>query len=297
MKREDRPSAESEKHLVSRFENAVRKGALPDSAVRAFQKIIYDHYRKHARNFPWRATDNPYHILVSEIMLQQTQTKRVTEQYEQFITAFPGFSALAEAPLRPILQAWEGLGYNRRAIALKKIAEIVMSTYNGILPADPEELMALPGIGRASASAIAAFAFNKPAVFIETNIRSVFIHFFFRDQNGVTDAAILSLVKKTLDTSNPRKWYYALMDYGVMLKKTHPDLGSKSAHYQRQARFKNSNRQLRGMILRVLLAKPRLSLKEITAELNVSSERVKSSLAQLQEEGFIKKRGKTFTIA
>jgi A/G-specific adenine glycosylase len=223
-------------------ENANGARHLMPATVRAFRKLIYDFYREHGRAFPWRATHNPYHILVSEIMLQQTQTERVTDKYESFVNSFPDFSCLARTPLREILGAWQGLGYNRRAIALKEIAQRVIRDFQGNLPPSLEGLMSLPGIGRATAAAISTFAFNKPAVFLETNIRRVFIHHFFRNEDKVNDNEILPLVKQTLDTSNPRRWYHALMDYGVMLKKRHQNPNRKSAHYHKQGPFEGSNR-------------------------------------------------------
>jgi A/G-specific adenine glycosylase len=272
------------------------KGLTPDG-VPAFQELIYHYYQEHGRSLPWRKTHNPYHILVSEIMLQQTQTERVVEKYEQFVRSFPDFSALAKAPLGEILRAWQGLGYNRRALALKKIAQTVMSKFHGNLPSSPEALMALPGIGRATACAIFAFAFNQPVVFIETNIRRVFIHHFFQKENSIKDSEILPLVEKALDTSHPRKWYHALMDYGVMLKKRHGNPNRKSAHYQKQPPFEGSNRWVRGMILRALTVESPISQREIVRRLGVDPERVERNLIQLQKEGFLKKRGDQFTIA
>src|SRR5574337_224310 len=158
------------------------KKSLLSVEIRKFQKTIYCYYRKYGRTFPWRITHNPYHILISEIMLQQTQVQRVMGKYEPFINAFPDFSSLARAQLRMIMRQWQGLGYNRRAIALKQIAQRVMEEFHGELPSSVETLMTFPGIGRATASAISAFAFHIPAVFIETNIRRVFIHVFFHDR-------------------------------------------------------------------------------------------------------------------
>lgn len=270
---------------------------LTPDRVRAFQEMIYAYYREHGRIFPWRRTHNPYHILLSEIMLQQTQTERVLEKYEQFINSFPDFPSLARAPLREILAVWQGLGYNRRTMALKKIAQTVMAEFRGNLPPSVEALMTLPGIGRATASAISAFAFNRPTVFLETNIRRTFIHHFFHGRNTVKDAEILPLVEKTLDASNPRLWYHALMDYGVMLKKRHQNPNRRSAHYQKQAPFEGSNRQIRGMILRTLVVELRLSESEIMGKLNVAPERVRRNLLQLEREGFIRKEGNRFTIA
>jgi len=188
------------------------------ATVRRFRNQVYSYYGEYGRDLPWRMIDNPYHILVSEIMLQQTQVKRVLEKYEQFTRVFPDFPSLAGAPLRKILREWQGMGYNRRAIALKWIALKVVGEFHGNLPSSVEGLMTFPGVGRATASAITTFAFQHPTVFIETNIRRVFIHYFFYDMVYVKDSEIFPLVEKTLDTSNPRVWYYALMDYGVMLK-------------------------------------------------------------------------------
>ena len=281
---------------IKKFENIIREKGLTKSKIRRFQNIIYQHYKKHGRTFPWRETYNPYHILVSEIMLQQTQVERVTEKYEQFITAFPDFLTLAKAPLRKILKIWQGLGYNRRALALKKIAQTVVTKYSGKLPYRVDELVKLPGIGNTTASEILVFAFNIPTVFIETNIRSVFIHFFFRNRCNIIDAEILSLVEKTLDVSNPRRWYYALMDYGTSLKKLYQNPNRKSLHYRTQSPFNGSNRQIRGMILKILTKKHHSSEMEIVRKIKILPERVKSNLINLEKEGFIIRKGKKITI-
>jgi A/G-specific adenine glycosylase len=259
--------------------------------------MIYRYYRKHGRNLPWRLTSDPYHILVSEIMLQQTQVQRVMVKYEQFTRKFPGFPSLASAPLRLILKEWQGLGYNRRAMALKRIAQKVTKEFRGNLPASVETLMTFPGIGRATASSIAAFAFHEPTVFIETNIRRVFIHSFFHDKDNIKDTEILPLVQKTLDTSNPRDWYYALMDYGVMLKKEYENPNRRSAHYQKQSPFQGSDRQVRGMLIKILTRQSCVSEREIMEKLQIRSDKLKNNLARLLKEGFIKRRREKYTIA
>jgi len=283
--------------MILQFEKVLKRKGLTPATVNLFREIIYSHYNENGRDLPWRKTRNPYHILVSEIMLQQTQVERVSGKYEEFIKAFPDFFALSQAPLQKILKVWQGLGYNRRAIALRKIAETITEHYNGNLPASWQELINLPGIGKATASEISAFAFNECTVFIETNIRTVFIYFFFRENSLVKDSEILPLVEKTLDKNNPREWYYAVMDYGVMLKKKYPGLNKLSAHYHKQSPFKGSNRQIRGMVLRVLTAKGELTEKEIVKEIRKSPERVLKILLQLQEEGFIRKNGRKYSIA
>ncbi len=270
--------------------------SLTPAAVRKFQKMILSYYRNHGRNLPWRLTRDPYKILVSEIMLQQTQVQRVLGKYETFIGSFQDFSSLAEAPLRLILKEWQGLGYNRRAIALKQIAQKVMGEFQGNLPVSTEVLITFPGIGRATASAIAAFAFRKPTVFIETNIRRVFIHSFFHDRVNIRDDEILPLIAETLDAANPREWYYALMDYGVMLKKETENPNRRSAHYQKQSPFQGSNRQVRGAILKALARESGVSEREMSEKLGISPEKIKSGLVQLMKEGFIKRMRGRYSI-
>ncbi len=266
-------------------------------AIRKFQQEIYRHYCEHGRKMPWRMTYDPYCILVSEIMLQQTQVKRVMGKYEQFTKVFPDFPSLARSPLRMILKEWQGLGYNRRAMALKRIAQKVTKEFHGALPASAETLMTFPGIGKATASSISAFAFHEPTVFIETNIRRVFIHCFFHNKSNIKDTEILPLVEKTLDTSNPREWYYALMDYGVMLKQQYENPNRRSAHYQRQSPFQGSNRQVRGMLIKILTRQSCVSEREIMEKLQISSDTLKNNLAQLLKEGFVKRKRGRYTIA
>jgi A/G-specific adenine glycosylase len=265
--------------------------------LRHFKKEVRKYYRNHGRDFPWRNSVDPYHILVSEIMLQQTQTGRVLDKYERFLSEFPDFYSLARAPLQSVLSIWQGLGYNRRAIALSNIARQVISEFDGVLPSSEAVLVELPGIGKATASAIAAFAFNEPSVFIETNIRRVFIHFFFRDRETVADAEILPLIVKTLDRSNPRQWYYALMDYGAMLKKGLRNPNRKSVHYRRQTRFEGSHRQVRGMVLKEIISEHRVTVSSLAKELDQSPEKIREVLSELQREGFIKKHKKGFVIS
>ena len=270
---------------------------LTPGAARKFRKIIYSYYSQHGRELPWRRTQDPYRILVSEIMLQQTQVERVLEKYPDFVQQFPSFRALADGPLRDVLTAWQGLGYNRRAASLKKIGEIVAEDRDGRLRADVDFLSGLPGIGYNTACAILAFAFNKPVVFIETNIRTVFIHFFFSGRDAVRDNEILPLVEQTLDCENPCAWYSALMDYGTMLKKTYGSTNPKSAHYQKQSPFKDSDRQIRGMVLKVIIAHHRLTDEEIVERLQLPIERARKALDALQKEGFVREQEGRYSIA
>lgn len=262
-----------------------------------FKTIIWDYYKTFGRFFPWRETTDPYHIVVSEIMLQQTQTDRVVKKFEPFIYEFRNFCALDQAPFRDVLALWQGLGYNRRAMALHKIAQIVEHDFGGQLPNDPEMLQTFPGLGHATASSICAFAFNAPTVFIETNIRTVFIHFFFRDKEKVNDKELTPLIEKTVDRNNPRQWYYALMDYGVMLKKKFPNPSRKSAHHTAQSRFQGSDRQIRGMILRALVDEPKIQEKILVAKIAKEPGRVQRILGQILDEGFACKKGQTIYLS
>jgi A/G-specific adenine glycosylase len=269
---------------------------LSTSAIRSFRKKIYDHYKREGRSLPWRKTRNPYRVLVSEIMLQQTQVERVLVKYNEFLAAFPDFSALAKAPLPRLLRIWSGMGYNRRALALKALAQKVVDEHGGKLPSDTDKLIALPGIGKYTAGAVMAFAFNKPVVFMDTNIRRVCIHEFFQDRENIHDDQLIPFVEQTMDAENPRTWYNALMDYGAMLKKEHANPNRKSAHYVRQSPFENSNRQVRGRILKTLVEESPLSAVRIVKKIGMDKERVKSNLAKMEQEGFIKKKGRLFAL-
>jgi len=279
------------------FQQPVKRYTkLTPQAIRLFRQQIYAHYRRNKRVLPWRKTHNPYKILVSELMLQQTQVGRVIEKYREFLRRFPTIESVARAPLRTILEQWQGLGYNRRALALKRLATICVDRYGGKVPRTIEALKFLPGVGAATAGAVCAFAFDRPVVFIETNIRSVFIHFFFRDREAVKDSEILPLIAQTLDAKRPHQWYYALMDYGAMLKERQPNPGRRSAHYTRQSPFEGSRRQVRGKILRAVVAHPGISEAALVKEINRKEEMVRKALRQLRTEGFIVKKGKRLII-
>jgi len=234
------------------------------SEIFLFRRDIKRYYKKYGRVQPWRYSTNTYHVLVSEIMLQQTQVPRVLEKFPQFIEQFPTYQALAAATLGEIMMVWQGLGYNRRARFLREIAIKICFEHDGILPRNPNTLATFPGIGPATAGSLLAFAYNEPVVFIETNIRRVFIHSFFElKEEKVHDNELYPLVKAALDYDNPREWYYALMDYGSMLAKQGYNPNRHSAHYTSQPAFEGSDRQIRGVILRALIQQGRLSENEI----------------------------------
>jgi len=272
------------------------KKSTRDKDRERFHHIIKTFYRDRGRTLPWRKTRDPYAIFISEFMLQQTQVERVLKKYEPFISVFPDFFSLAHAPLHRVIDLWQGLGYNRRCIYMKQSAEAVVQRFGGTLPEAAEQLIALPGIGKTTAAAMVTFAYNIPTVFVETNIRRVFIHFFFPDSPEVSDTEIFPLVEKTLDREEPRQWYYALMDYGVWLKKRFKNINHRSKGYTKQPAFAGSDRQIRGKVLKTLIAEPRLSGYEIAERISVNNARVQKIILKLAEEGFLKHEDGAYSL-
>lgn len=264
--------------------------------IAEFRQTVSQYYREHGRSFLWRETTNPYAITVSELMLQQTQTERVMPKYEEFLRTLPDWQALAKVDTKTLLELWQGLGYNRRALNLKRMAQEVVQNYDGILSSDMQELQKLPGIGAYTAGAICAFAYNQPVVMIETNIRRAFIHHFFADREGVSDKELLPLIAEALDAEHPREWYWALMDYGAMLAKQYPNANTRSKHYTKQSQFKGSLRQLRGEILRVMTKEPRVSVLGLLEQTGQSEERIGAALLGLEKDGFIARRDGAFEL-
>ena len=219
-----------------------------------FISEIWKYYHQHGRNLPWRQREpngsfDAYKILVSEMMLQQTQVTRVIDKYAEFLRRFPTLQRLAEASLAGVLVSWSGLGYNRRAKFLWQTAQQLVGQPQ---PWSYDSLVACPGIGPNTAAAIVVYAYNLPMTFVETNIRTVYIHHYYNDVVGVTDHAILALLEKTYDRENPREFFWALMDYGSHLKTTVGNLSRQSKQYAKQPKSEGSVRQLRGQILRSL---------------------------------------------
>jgi A/G-specific adenine glycosylase len=272
-------------------------------AIEAFKRDVWRHYEAHRRNLPWRHTHDVYRIVVSEVMLQQTQVPRVVPKYEEFLRAFPTVHSLAAADAASVLAAWQGLGYNRRALALHRLAGVVVAEHAGVIPRSVEQLQRLPGIGYATAAAVCVYAYEQPLAFIETNVRAAFIHFFFQECSRVTDADLLPLVELTLDRDRPRDWYYALMDYGAWLKKTETNPGRRSAHHTAQSPFAGSRRQARALVLRLLLQAPPegLSLDHLLiADETLASrgrDEVATILSTLISEGFLANDNGIFRVA
>lgn len=251
----------------------------------AFLADLWRYYDANRRDYlPWRQNLDPYHILVSELMLQQTQVARVIPKFEAFLHSFPHIGDLARTSLAEVLRAWQGLGYNRRAKFLWQTAQQVCEQYNGVLPADIETLITLPGIGPNTAGAIVAYAHNKPVLFLETNIRSVLIYHFFPDVEKVSDSELRTLLEELLPPANVRDFYWALMDYGTHLKETVGNHARRSAGYAKQSRFHGSDRQIRGQILRTLSAGPRQSVELIDT---IADERAPRIISEMLAEQLI----------
>lgn len=236
--------------------------------------------------------------MVSEVMLQQTQVGRVIPKYHAFLQQFSTVAALAEVPLADVLVAWSGLGYNRRAKFLWQAAQAIHKKYDGVFPQTIPELASLPGIGVNTAGAIAAYAFNRPVVFIETNIRTVVIHHEFSDEANIKDTALLPILHQAIDNLEetgltPREWYWALMDYGTFLKQTIGNVSQQSAHYAKQSKFEGSRRQIRGEVLRLLAVKPQ-TIEQLTKQ--CSDDRLGGVLQDLVQETIISKQGDCYQL-
>ncbi len=253
-------------------------------ASRAF---LFQKGRECYRKLPWRGDICPWHILISEVMLQQTQVSRVASVFPLWREKFPTPSSFASLSVAEALAAWNGLGYNRRALSLHKTAKILADTYHDAVPPSEDALRTLPGVGRYTARAILAFAFDIPSVLLETNIRAVYIRHFFECAESVSDAELEAVGRVLLDESHPRAWYTALMDYGAWLKAHELNFTRKATIYRRQSRFQGSERQLRGGILRALLKHAPASAEALAYELGVDSVRLWNCAKRLEKEGFI----------
>jgi len=241
---------------------------------------------------PWRETADPYLVLVSEVMLQQTQVARVAPAYERFVQAFPDVGSLASAPLEQVLREWRGLGYNRRAVALKRAAQSIAREHGGRVPESADDLLRLPGVGPVTAAGVAAFAYGTPGVYIETNVRAALLHEFFPGEAAVTDAELRPVYEAVMDSGNPREWLYALMDYGAHVKKLHANPARRSAHHYRQSRFEGSWRQKRARALNALVDAAGSVTPALLAErIDLSAEEARRVLGELEAEGFVVREG------
>jgi A/G-specific adenine glycosylase len=250
-----------------------------------FRELIWQKGRELYRQMPWREDTRPYYVLVSEIMLQQTQVDRVIPKFNGFIAAFPDIASLAVASLADVIGHWSGLGYNRRAKFLHEAAKKIVNEYKGVFPDNLAGLMSLPGVGPGTAGAILAYSFNQPVAYIETNIRTVFFHHFFDDDERVSDEEVLEKLVETLDHEHPREFYWALMDYGSYLKKRGVGRINRSKHYKKQPALKGSIREVRGQILKALVTGEQ-TIATLQKQL-LADERYESALQGLLKDGLV----------
>ena len=224
-----------------------------------FQRLILDWGRHHRREMPWRNTRDPYKVLVSEVMLQQTQVSRVLPKYVEFLHEFPDLDALADASQARLLRVWQGLGYWNRATRLRDAARMIVNEFGGVFPQDPTTLRTLPGVGSYTAGAVACFAFGSIEPFLDTNIRRVYLFFFFPGEEDVPDNRIMETARRAVWLDDPREWGYALFDYGAVELRDRT-INRRSRHYSRQSAFDGSFRSFRTQALRHVLAQESTSL-------------------------------------
>lgn len=292
-------------YRVQRNEDLWPRGTL-DRAQ--FVARVWEEGAEHYRDLPWRNLDDAYAVLVSEVMLQQTQVARVERYWARFLETFPTLESLAHGEVAQVLTLWQGLGYNRRALSLKRAAEQVCASGSMELPATFEELIALPGIGPATAAGVMAFAHEKPAVYVETNVRAVFLHELFPDEMSVPDADLIPYVADAADTLDPRGWNYALLDYGAALKRAGENPTRASTTYARQSKFTGSRRQKRAALVRIVLQMPAgISIEDASrlldeSELSAGRPAVDPALfdaimSDLEREGFLMRDQNMLRIA
>ena len=276
------------------------------------QTIILSWYSNNKRDLPWRHTTDPYKILVSELMLQQTQVSRVIEKYNQFLKRFSTIYHLARARQSSVVKEWKGLGYNNRAVRLHKLAKLVVAEHNGTLPMTREQLEQLPGIGPYTAGAVLSFAHNKDETIIDTNIRRVLERIFHDEKKTIEE-----LVTLTLPTGKSREWHNALMDIGATIcvqqkpKCEECPLNKQCDYYKKglhlkeqekittQGTFIYSNRYWRAKIVDYLRTHKTATEKEITKHLKTYKKDAPNSttiIPQLEKDGLLKKKGEKYVL-
>ena len=272
----------------------MRRATLSHVEADDFREFILERGRTLYRDMPWRRDVRPYYILVSEIMLQQTQVSRVEPKFQAFIAMLPDVAALSRAPLATVLALWSGLGYNRRARYLHQAAQLIMQLHSGTFPTTEKELLTLPGVGKNTAGAIMAYAYNQPVVFVETNIRTVYLYHYFAQQTDVTDEAIREKLSVTLPEQDVRHFYWSLMDYGSWLKQRGVRNIAKSKHYKKQSKLEGSVRQLRGELLKKLVTGPQLF--EDLAKKYRNDERFEPAIEGLLRDGLIEQQNQSIDL-
>jgi A/G-specific adenine glycosylase len=259
--------------------------------IQRFQQKILEFYQKNKRDLPWRKTTDPYHILVSEFMLQQTQVSRVVEYYNKWMESWPTVNNLASEEYKNVLQSWMGLGYNRRAMYLHNTAKIIVKDFDSDVLNAVNHYENLPGIGLYTSKAIQIFAANADIATVDTNIRRILISEFDLNEN-ISENDLFSLAQLCLPHGKSRDWHNALMDYGAMYL-TSRKSGIKPK--TQQSRFKGSDRQIRGQILRLLLKEDH-SFYELHHQIQVNDTRLTGILDKMIHEKTISKTNEKFHV-
>ena len=271
-------------------EQASFAPGVSQEAIGAFQAKVLNFYATQGRTLPWRNTQEPYLILVSEVMLQQTQVDRVIPYYSRFLEHYPTVEHLANAEQSEVLRLWSGLGYNSRALRLCSAAQAIVANHAGSFPKDYLALTSLPGIGDYTAKAILAFAFNQEVPVIDTNIRRVLLA-EFPGYGTASSSALKSLANSLIPPGRSRDWHNALMDYGALVltaKKT------GIAPLSKQSTFKGSDRQIRGDLVRQLLKSGSLSVAE--AQALYHKPKLEQILEKLEKDGILLRDASTLRL-
>lgn len=306
--------------------------SISDEARMWFRASLQSWYAEHGRQLPWRSTRDPYKVLVSELMLQQTQVDRVLPKYHAFLGAFPTIYRLAEAPQGEVLRLWAGLGYNSRAVRLHQLAKKVVEDFDGKIPEDIHDLESLPGVGAYTAGAVRTFGHRLPAVFWDVNIKRILHRVFFGleyPQPLLSDkeTSIFAAELAPMDDGS-FAYHQALMDVGALycgatrtdcqacplasqcktrvLLASNPLLLAEGRKAQKESRkpkepFKQSMRFLRGRIIELLRRHhDGLTKSELIAELSALEvpelERIEKALPDLVQEGLVSKKGEVYQL-
>jgi A/G-specific adenine glycosylase len=277
--------------LASMVSSKICLSDITQEQIQCFQKKVSSFYKRNRRQLPWRNTTDPYNILLSELMLQQTQVNRVILYYAKWITKWPTIDALASASLTEILDAWMGLGYNTRAVNLHKTARKIVTKFNSDVLEGMKHYKDLPGVGKYTSQAVQIFSANADIITVDTNIRRIFINEFNLSEK-VTDKALWELAGRCLPRGKSRDWHNALMDYGALFltaKKT----GIKPK--TKQSRFEGSDRQIRARILRCLL-KEKMSLSELEKTLEIEQMRLRQILDKMSTEKIVMEKNNSYQL-
>ena len=263
---------------------------ISETKIKNFNEKIFAWWKKNKRTLPWRETTNPYYIMISEIMLQQTQVNRSVEKYLEFIKEYPTIKELAEASVSSVLKIWSGLGYNRRALWLQEAANQIVRLNE--FPKTPEELQKLKGIGPYTSRSILIFTFNYDIATVDTNIRRILIAENFAKVN-TKEKELFIIAQKLLPKGKARDWHNALMDYGALV------LTSAKTGIKPKTTISSSskeNRRFRGIIVKYLTRTTKAKKEKIVKNCNIPNEKIDDILVGLIADGLVKKIRKYYTL-